>query len=193
MRSGPSTATADIAPISTSAGRGTKPRETYGSAAIAAENPEAKERVRKFLEKRAAKVAKASNDGHTLLLHHIGMSTSPALYRKLPYNTLEDFEFLGMINDVPMTLIGRPTLPANNYKELSAWIEANKESGQSFENFLTRAGRLVPDRRRNKIYLQPIQAGEHNVEHDKIGPVSTDHLKAVLPIFGGEYLVAHPC
>jgi len=74
----------------------------------------------------AAKVAKASNDGHTLLLHHIGMSTSPALYRKLPYNTLEDFEYLGMINDVPMTLIGRPTLPASNYKELSAWVEANK-------------------------------------------------------------------
>ena len=74
----------------------------------------------------AAKVAKAPNDGHTLLLHHIGMATSPALYRKLPYNTTDDFEYLGMINDVPMTLIGRPTLPANNYKELAAWIDANK-------------------------------------------------------------------
>src|ERR1043166_9244545 len=31
------------------------------------------------------KVAKARNDGYTLLLMHIGMSTSPALYRKLPY------------------------------------------------------------------------------------------------------------
>lgn len=74
----------------------------------------------------AAKVAKAPADGHTLLLHHIGMATSPALYRKLPYNTMEDFEYLGMINDVPMTLIGRPTLPAKNYKELTAWIDANK-------------------------------------------------------------------
>ena len=74
----------------------------------------------------AAKVAKAVNDGHTLLLHHIGMATAPALYRKLPFNVLQDFEFLGMVNDVPMTLIGRPTLPANNYKELSAWVEANK-------------------------------------------------------------------
>ena len=54
------------------------------------------------------------------------MATSPALYRKLPYNTLEDFEYLGMINDVPMTLIGRPNLPANSYKELSSWIDANK-------------------------------------------------------------------
>ena len=74
----------------------------------------------------ANKVAKAANDGHTVLLHHIGMATSPALYRKMPYNTTDDFEYLGMVNDVPMTLIGRPTLPANNYKELMTWIEQNK-------------------------------------------------------------------
>src|SRR5437868_8466860 len=53
----------------------------------------------------AAKVAKASNDGYTLLLHHIGMSTSPALYRKMSYDTLGDFEYLGMVNEVPMTLV----------------------------------------------------------------------------------------
>ena len=74
----------------------------------------------------ANKVAKAVNDGHTVLLHHIGMATSPALYRKMPYNTTEDFEYLGMVNDVPMTLIGRPTLPANNFKELMTWIDQNK-------------------------------------------------------------------
>jgi tripartite-type tricarboxylate transporter receptor subunit TctC len=74
----------------------------------------------------ANKVAKAPQDGHTLFLHHIGMATSPALYRKMPYNTLEDFEYLGMVNEVPMTLIGRPTLPATTYKELAVWIEQNK-------------------------------------------------------------------
>lgn len=74
----------------------------------------------------ANKVAKAPQDGHTVLLHHIGMATSPALYRKMPYNTTEDFEYLGMVNEVPMTLIGRPTLPANNFKELVAWINQNK-------------------------------------------------------------------
>ena len=74
----------------------------------------------------ATKVAKAAPDGHTLLLHHIGMATSPSLYRTLQYKTLDDFEFLGLINEVPMTLIGRPTLPANNYAELLKWIEANK-------------------------------------------------------------------
>jgi tripartite-type tricarboxylate transporter receptor subunit TctC len=74
----------------------------------------------------AGKVAKAAPDGYTLLLHHIGMATSPGLYRNLPYKTLDDFEYLGMVNEVPMTLIGRPTLPANNYAELVKWLEANK-------------------------------------------------------------------
>jgi len=74
----------------------------------------------------ANKVAKAPQDGHTILLHHIGMATSPALYRKMPYNTSDDFEYLGMVNEVPMTLIGRPTLPATNFKELQAWVAQNK-------------------------------------------------------------------
>jgi tripartite-type tricarboxylate transporter receptor subunit TctC len=74
----------------------------------------------------ATKVAHAANDGYTLLLHHIGISTAPALYRKMQYKTLEDFEYLGMINEVPMTLIGRSSLPANNYAELAKWIDANK-------------------------------------------------------------------
>jgi tripartite-type tricarboxylate transporter receptor subunit TctC len=73
-----------------------------------------------------AKVARAAPDGYTLLVNHIGMATMPALYRKLPFNVENDFEYLGMINDVPMTLIGRPTLPANNFKELTGWINANK-------------------------------------------------------------------
>ena len=76
----------------------------------------------------ANKVAKSSQDGYTLLLHHIGMATAPALYRKMPYSALDDFEYLGVVNDVPMTLIGRPTLPATNFKELQGWINQNKVS-----------------------------------------------------------------
>jgi tripartite-type tricarboxylate transporter receptor subunit TctC len=74
----------------------------------------------------AGKVAKANPDGYTFLLHHIGMATSPGLYRNLPYKTLDDFEYIGMVNDVPMTLIGRPNLPANNYAELVKWLQANQ-------------------------------------------------------------------
>jgi tripartite-type tricarboxylate transporter receptor subunit TctC len=74
----------------------------------------------------AARVARAAPDGYTLLLNHIGMSTMPALYRKLAFSVPNDFEYLGMVNDVPMTLIARPTMAANNYKELSAWLTQNK-------------------------------------------------------------------
>lgn len=74
----------------------------------------------------ANKVAKANPDGYTIFLHHIGMATSPALYRSLPYSVQNDFTYLGMVNEVPMTLIGRPSLPAENMKELSTWINANK-------------------------------------------------------------------
>lgn len=74
----------------------------------------------------AAKVAKSAHDGYTLLLHHIGMATAPSLYRNLQYDTLEDFEYLGMLVEVPMTLIGRPGLPATKYADLAKWIKANK-------------------------------------------------------------------
>ncbi|WP_137890973.1 tripartite tricarboxylate transporter substrate-binding protein [Ramlibacter sp. 2FC] len=72
------------------------------------------------------KVAKAAPDGHTLLLNHIAMANMPTLVRNLPFKVETDFEYLGMINEVPMTLIGKPSLAANNYKELSAWIQQNK-------------------------------------------------------------------
>ena len=73
-----------------------------------------------------ARVARATPDGYTLLLNHISMATMPTMYRKLPFSVPSDFEFLGLVNDVPMTLIGRPTLPPNNYKELTTWIAQNK-------------------------------------------------------------------
>jgi len=74
-----------------------------------------------------ADVARAPADGYRLLVHHIGMSTAPALYRKLPFDPLKDFEYIGLINDVPMTLLVRPGLPVNSVKELSAYVKANRD------------------------------------------------------------------
>ena len=72
------------------------------------------------------KVAKAAPDGYTILLNHIAMATMPNLLRNMPFKVESDFEYLGMINDVPMTLITKPSLPAKNFKELSAWGTQNK-------------------------------------------------------------------
>lgn len=72
-----------------------------------------------------AKASRAKADGYTLLVTHIGMATSPSLYRKLPYN-VADFEYLGLINDVPMTLVTKPNVPATDFKSLRTWIDGNK-------------------------------------------------------------------
>jgi tripartite-type tricarboxylate transporter receptor subunit TctC len=72
------------------------------------------------------KVAKAANDGYSLLFMHIGMATTPTMYRNLSYKTLDDFEFLGLVSENPMTVVGRPNLPANNYAELVKWMNDNK-------------------------------------------------------------------
>jgi tripartite-type tricarboxylate transporter receptor subunit TctC len=75
----------------------------------------------------AGKVARAAGDGYTLLFHHIGMSTAPALYRKLDFKPLEDFIPIGAVVDVPMTVIAKPQMEAKNAKDLIAYIKANKE------------------------------------------------------------------
>jgi putative tricarboxylic transport membrane protein len=72
-------------------------------------------------------VKNAKPDGYTILIHHIGMAVTPTLYRQLRYNPLTDFEYIGLVNEVPMTLIGKPGLPPNNLKELIAYIKANKD------------------------------------------------------------------
>ena len=60
-------------------------------------------------------------DGYTILIHHIGMATTPTLYRKsLRFDPVKDFEYIGLVNEVPMTIIGKPTLPAKDLKELIA-------------------------------------------------------------------------
>jgi tripartite-type tricarboxylate transporter receptor subunit TctC len=73
----------------------------------------------------AAAVARAAPDGYTFLIHHNGMGTAPALYRKLSYNPLTDFEYVSQVIDVPMTLVGRKDLPAKDFKELLAYLKAN--------------------------------------------------------------------
>jgi tripartite-type tricarboxylate transporter receptor subunit TctC len=73
----------------------------------------------------ANKVAKAAPNGYTIFLHHMGMATSPALYKKLSFDPLKDFEYLGQVVDVPMTLLARKDFPATNFPELLTYLKAN--------------------------------------------------------------------
>lgn len=73
----------------------------------------------------SARVAHATPDGYTLLVNHIGMATAPTLYRNLSYKVPDDFETLGLINEAPSVVIGKPSLAANNFAELRQWIASN--------------------------------------------------------------------
>lgn len=75
----------------------------------------------------AQRVARAPADGQMIFLHHMGMATSPALYKKLSFDPLKDFEYIGQVVDVPMTMLARKDFPANNYAELVTYLKANRE------------------------------------------------------------------
>jgi tripartite-type tricarboxylate transporter receptor subunit TctC len=74
----------------------------------------------------ASAVAKAAPDGYTFFIHHNGMATSTALYRKLAYDPLTDFEYVSQAVDVPMTLLARKDFPAANFQEMVAYLKANE-------------------------------------------------------------------
>jgi tripartite-type tricarboxylate transporter receptor subunit TctC len=71
----------------------------------------------------ATRVARAQPNGYTVFLHHMGMSTAPALYKKLQFDPLKDFEYIGQVVDVPMTLLARKDFPASTLPELQAVIK----------------------------------------------------------------------
>ena len=73
-----------------------------------------------------ARVAKAAPDGYTIAVWHIAQATAPALYEGLKYDVVNDFDHLGRITDVPMTLVSKTALPANSITELLDWIRAEK-------------------------------------------------------------------
>ena len=81
----------------------------------------------------AQRVATARPDGYTVLLHHIGMSTIPTLYRRLAYDPVNGFETLGLVTEVPMTLVARRNFPANTLAELVATVRREGE-GLNYAN-----------------------------------------------------------
>src|SRR5688572_5963900 len=73
----------------------------------------------------AGEVARAKPDGYTVLMHHIGMSTAPALYKNLGYKPLEDFETVGLVTEVPMTIVARKDFEPATLQDLVTYVKAN--------------------------------------------------------------------
>ncbi len=119
----------------------------------------------------AARVAKAQPDGYTLFVHHIGHSTAPTLYRKLPYDAIRDFAPIGLINDGAMTLVARKDFPANNLKELLAYVKANKDKVNMANAGVGAASHLC-----GMLFMTEIKTDFTTIPYKGTGPAMNDLL-----------------
>jgi tripartite-type tricarboxylate transporter receptor subunit TctC len=119
----------------------------------------------------AARVAQAPPDGYTLLVHHIGHATAPALYRKLTYNPITDFEPIGLINDGAMTLVARKDFPPKDLKELIANVKTNKDKVN-----LANAGVGSASHLAGLLFMTAIETDLTTIPYKGTGPAMNDLL-----------------
>lgn len=119
----------------------------------------------------AARAAKSAPDGYTLLLHHIGQSTAPTLYRKLSYDAITAFDPIGLITDVPMTLVAREDFPAKDLKELLAYVKTNKNKVTYANAGIGSASHLC-----GMLFMSAIATDLTTVPYKGTGPAMNDLL-----------------
>jgi tripartite-type tricarboxylate transporter receptor subunit TctC len=117
----------------------------------------------------AGEVAAAEPDGYTVLMHHIGMSTAPSLYASLPYNPLEDFEYIGLVTEVPMTIVGRKDLEPNTLQELVDYVKANADTITYANAGIGAASQLC-----GLLFMEAIGTKVTEVPYQGTGPALTD-------------------
>jgi len=116
----------------------------------------------------SAKVARAPNDGYSLLLNNIGMATTPSLYRSLPYKP-DDFAPIGLVATMPMVIIARKDLPANNLEELQAHIRKDPTKVNYGHSGIGSAAHLC-----GLLYQSAIKQGVTTVAYKGAAPAMND-------------------
>ncbi|WP_376703208.1 tripartite tricarboxylate transporter substrate-binding protein [Mesorhizobium sp. ISC25] len=119
----------------------------------------------------AGRVANAEPDGYTLLLHHIGMATSATLYRNLAYDTLNAFEYVGLVTEVPMTIVARKDLEPTDLKGLVDYAKANKDTVTVANAGIGAASHLC-----GMLFMSAIGTPLVTVPYKGTGPAMTDLL-----------------
>ena len=119
----------------------------------------------------AGRVAAADPDGYTLLLHHIGMATSATLYRKLAYDTLNAFEYVGLVTEVPMTIVARKDFEPTDLKGLVEYAKVNRDSVTVANAGIGAASHLC-----GMLFMSAIQTPLVTVPYKGTGPAMTDLL-----------------
>lgn len=119
----------------------------------------------------AGKVARSAPDGYTIFLHHIGHSTAPALYKKLSYNSVDDFEPIGLVTDVPMTIVAKKDFPSKDFKELVTYVKANAAKLNYANAGLGSASHLC-----GMLFMSTLEADMTTIPYKGTGPAMTDLL-----------------
>ncbi|MET0358786.1 MAG: tripartite tricarboxylate transporter substrate-binding protein [Pararhizobium sp.] len=119
----------------------------------------------------AGRVASAEADGYTVLLHHIGMATSATLYRKLAYDTLNAFDYVGLVTEVPMTIVARKDLEPTDLKGLVEYAKANKDTVTVANAGIGAASHLC-----GMLFMSAIETPLVTVPYKGTGPAMTDLL-----------------
>jgi tripartite-type tricarboxylate transporter receptor subunit TctC len=120
----------------------------------------------------AESVKAAKPDGYTILIHHIGMATTPTLYRQaLRFDPLKDYEYIGLVNEVPMTIIGKPGFQPKDLKELVAYMKANKDKVTYANAGIGAASHLC-----GLLFMQAVGVDVLTVPYKGTGPAMNDLL-----------------
>src|SRR5690242_21763525 len=117
------------------------------------------------------KVATAKPDGYTLLLMHIGISTAPSLYRNLRFDPQKNLEPIGLVTNVPMTIIANKDFPPKDMKELVAYVKANKDKVTYANAGVGAASHLC-----GMLFMSAIQTDFLTVPYKGTGPAMNDLL-----------------
>jgi tripartite-type tricarboxylate transporter receptor subunit TctC len=117
----------------------------------------------------AARVAQAKNDGHTLLLHHIGMATTATLYRELPYNALEDFAHVGLVTEVPMVMVARPDFEPSSLEDLITYVREKGEDVMYANAGIGAASHLC-----GLLFMNALETQMTTIPYQGTGPALTD-------------------
>ena len=78
-----------------------------------------------------AKVARATPDGYTVGIGHIGTHVIVEAVQQVPYDVLKDLEPVAMIATNPQVIVSKNAVPAKDLKELIQWVKANQDKVSS--------------------------------------------------------------
>lgn len=126
------------------------------------------------------RVARSAPDGYTIGIGQWGTNVASGAIYPLTFDLVKDFEPVGLISTQPFLVVARKTMPANNLKELVAWLKANQDKasqgnsgvgtpshvgGLMFQNAIGAKYTMVPYRGAGQS-MQDLVAGQLDVQLD---------------------------